>query len=40
MEQGALFGEMTFLEKGKATASVIADGDVQIYIIEGTLHEP
>jgi CRP-like cAMP-binding protein len=35
MEQGALFGEMTFLEKGKATASVIADSDVQVYIIEG-----
>jgi len=35
MEQNALFGEMTFLEKGKATASVIAEGDVQIYIIEG-----
>lgn len=35
MEEGALFGEMTFLEKGNATASIIASGDVQIYIIEG-----
>jgi len=35
MDEGALFGEMTFLEKGNATASVIAQGDVQIYIIEG-----
>jgi len=36
IEAGALFGEMTFLEKGKATASVIAKGNnVAIYMIEG-----
>jgi len=32
----ALFGEMTFLENGKATASVIASGDdCSVYIVEG-----
>jgi len=32
----ALFGEMTFLENGKATASVIATGDdCSVYIVEG-----
>jgi len=36
LEPGALFGEMTFLENGKATASVIAKGsNVAIYMIEG-----
>jgi len=32
----ALFGEMTFLENGKATASVIALGeDCSVYLVEG-----
>jgi len=35
LESQAIFGEMTFLEKGKATASVIAKGNVSIYMIEG-----
>jgi len=36
MNTGALFGEMSFLEGGAATASVIADEDaVDMYIIEG-----
>jgi len=36
MTTGSLFGEMSFLEGGPATASVIADDDaVEMYIIEG-----
>jgi len=36
IETGSLFGEMTFLEKGKATASVVTEGeDVSVYVIEG-----
>jgi len=36
LDANSLFGEMTFLEKGKATASVIASGNnVSIYMIEG-----
>jgi len=36
IENGSLFGEMTFLEKGKATASVVTEGEeVSVYVIEG-----
>eukprot|EP01128_Nolandella_sp_AFSM9_P006703 TRINITY_DN350_c0_g3_i1.p1 TRINITY_DN350_c0_g3~~TRINITY_DN350_c0_g3_i1.p1 ORF type:complete len:1270 (+),score=401.91 TRINITY_DN350_c0_g3_i1:33-3842(+) len=35
LEANSLFGEMTFLEKGEATASIIAEGPCQVYIIEG-----
>eukprot|EP01127_Copromyxa_protea_P013794 TRINITY_DN3738_c0_g1_i2.p1 TRINITY_DN3738_c0_g1~~TRINITY_DN3738_c0_g1_i2.p1 ORF type:complete len:276 (-),score=34.36 TRINITY_DN3738_c0_g1_i2:22-849(-) len=37
LETGSLFGEMSFLVAGCATASIIADGmNVQIYVIEQT----
>jgi CRP-like cAMP-binding protein len=36
MEPGSLFGEMSFLEGGGATVSVVADDDkVTLYVIEG-----
>ena len=36
MGVGSLFGEMSFLEGGGATASVITDSDtVEMYILEG-----
>jgi CRP-like cAMP-binding protein len=35
MEKGAMFGEMSFLVSGCATASIIAEGShVKIYVIE------
>jgi CRP-like cAMP-binding protein len=35
MEQGQLFGEMSFLQGGGATVSVVADEEVTVYVIEG-----
>ena len=37
MKKGAMFGEMSFLVSGHATASIVADGShVKIYEIEQT----
>jgi CRP-like cAMP-binding protein len=33
MEQGALFGEISFLRSAPATATVLADGSAEVYII-------
>lgn len=35
VEEGALLGEMSFLEESAATASVIADEDIVVYVLEG-----
>lgn len=35
IKEGETFGEISFLEGEGASASVIADGDVELYIIEG-----
>jgi len=36
MVESEMFGEISFLEGGAATASVVADSDkVEIYVIEG-----
>lgn len=36
MHPGELFGEITFLTEGVATASVIAEEDVELYFIDGS----
>ncbi len=37
---GQIFGEMSFVSKIPATASIVADGEVEVYIIDGDLVEP
>lgn len=35
MESGEVFGEISFLEGGKTSATIVADEETEIYAIEG-----
>ena len=35
---GEIFGEISFVQGGGATASVIADSNAEVYVIEGHRH--